>query len=51
MSLKPLLLLGAVVLVGGVTFLQIFVNWGGNVWGERQTGSLTRFRVGFLPVT
>jgi hypothetical protein len=50
MSMKQILLLGALVLVGGITLLQIFVNWGGNIWGGSADGR-ERFRVGFLPVT
>jgi len=50
-SLKPVLLLGAVVLVGGITALQVFVNWDGKIWGGEQQEGPARFRVGFLPVT
>ena len=51
MSLKQLLLLGAICVVGGITILQVFMNWGGNIWGEGGSEGQKRFRVGFLPVT
>jgi hypothetical protein len=51
MTLKRTLFLGAILLVAGITLLQLFINQGARFGGmNRQQGS-EKFRVGFLPVT
>jgi len=50
-TVKRLLLVGAVLLVGGITLLQVFINQGGKPFGNNQEEAKEKFRVGFLPVT
>jgi hypothetical protein len=51
MSLKTTLLAGAILFVGGITFLHVFVNEGELPFFTRSADGVLRFRVGFLPVT
>jgi hypothetical protein len=51
MNLKRVLIGGAVLLVLGITVLQLFFNQIGWLGGNRQDASAEKFRVGFLPVT
>jgi hypothetical protein len=51
MTSKRIVLFGAILLLAGITALQVFVNWGGVLFGPRQDQGRMKFRVGFLPVT
>jgi hypothetical protein len=51
MTLKRTLLIGAILLVAGITLLHVFVNQGGGLFGKTQEEAGEKFRVGFLPVT
>ena len=51
MTLKRTLFWGAIVLVAGITLLQVFVNQGDWFGGRNRQQGLEKFRVGFLPVT
>jgi hypothetical protein len=51
-TLRRIIILGIIVLVGGITLAQVFLNQGGLPFGKnnnQQAGST--FHVGFLPVT
>jgi hypothetical protein len=48
MTLKRTAMPVALVILLGITLLQVFVNWGGRVFPAAEAA---RFRVGFLPVT
>lgn len=51
MTLKRTILWGTILLVAGITLLQVFVNQGGRFGGKNQQKGREKFRVGFLPVT
>ena len=51
MTLKRSLLWGTILLVAGITLLQVFINQGNRLGGRKQEDVREKFRVGFLPVT
>lgn len=51
MTLKRTLFWGTILLVAGITLLQVFINQRDRFGGRDQHPGLEKFRVGFLPVT
>jgi hypothetical protein len=51
MKLNRILLVGAIVLIVGITILQVSVNKSGDQGGKKMEAGKEQFRVGFLPVT